>query len=359
MLICNLTKSKYSLSQISHITGLTIDEVKEKLGQFTNLTPHEVGLFIRKRQQGLELEQISQRYGVELADLKLFLPDDTDEADALAYRSLPTTTEETKQPSRPQPPKTLPKPQYSYKPTFFYCCLKGTNKLHRVNLLTGEKTCHEVRTYLFNWGCQWSDLPGGRLLITGGGNPKVKEVVKFDTLREWAVSSLPPMHTARSSHAVVYHSQYLYVLAGYRDSALSECERLDCAESRWEVLPDLPVAGAAMSAVELENCVYALGGNDEGCLDTVQKLNLDSLTWELIQLKLPQGSSWTACFKTDTQVFLVNDVTLLCFTPFQVKPVMTLPQCFWCFSSYYSRGTLYYEDGREISSLAVGDLTSL
>jgi hypothetical protein len=37
-----------------------------------------------------------------------------------------------------------------------------------------------------------------------------------------------------------------------------ECERYSCAESRWEVLPALPVAG--MSAVEVENSVYALGG---------------------------------------------------------------------------------------------------
>jgi hypothetical protein len=47
------------------------------------------------------------------------------------------------------------------------------------------------------------------------------------------------MHTARSDHAAVYHSQYLYVL-GYR-----ECERYVSAES--EVLPALPVACIYMS----------------------------------------------------------------------------------------------------------------
>jgi hypothetical protein len=51
-----------------------------------------------------------------------------------------------------------------------------------------------------------------------------------------------------------------------------------CAESRWEELPALPAAGWAMSAVELDNSLYALGGWSSSYLDTVQKLSLDSLT---------------------------------------------------------------------------------
>jgi hypothetical protein len=107
--------------------------------------------------------------------------------------------------------------------------------------------------------CRWSELPGGSLLITGG-HPREREVEKIDALREFALSSQPPMHITRTAHAAVYHSQYLYVLAGYGDSYLSECERYVCAESRWEVLAALPVAGDAMSAVELHNSLYALGG---------------------------------------------------------------------------------------------------
>jgi hypothetical protein len=229
--------------------------------------------------------------------------------------------------------------------------LPKRDKQARIDLLTGDKTYYEVPTYLFKWGCQWSDLPGRGLLITGGGNPVVREVMKIDTLREWAVSCVPPMHTARCSHAVVYHSQYLYVLRGYSENSLSECERYVCVESRWELWPVLPVAGAAMSAVELENSLYALGGNNgQSFSNTVQKLSLDSLTWELIQLKLPQASGWTPCFKVYNEVYLVSGVTLHSFTPTKVKPIKTVPQSFWCFSSYYNRGTLYYEDGRGISS---------
>jgi hypothetical protein len=120
------------------------------------------------------------------------------------------------------------------RPKFFYSCIYNTNMLHRVDLLTGERICYGVPNHQFKGSCRWSELPGGSLLITGGWNGRttLREVVKIDTLREYAVSSQPHMHTARQSHAAVYHSQYLYALGGYY---LRECERYSCAESRWKV----------------------------------------------------------------------------------------------------------------------------
>jgi hypothetical protein len=101
-----------------------------------------------------------------------------------------------------------------------------------------------------------------------------------------------------------------------------------------------------MSGVEVENSVYALGGHN----DTVQKLSLYSLTWQLMQLKLPQATYYFPCFKKDTEVYLVIAKTLYSFTPLQVKAVKTLDEDISCRSSYYSRGTLYYESDRGISS---------
>jgi hypothetical protein len=247
----------------------------------------------------------------------------------------------------PQYSKTLPKPQ-----DFFYCCEDETNKLHRVNVLTGEQSSHEVPSHKFKSGCHCTELPGGSLLFTGGMDPAVREVVKIDLLREYAVSALPPMHTARYSHAAVYHSQYLYVLAGFSGiHFLSECERYVCAESRWEVLPALPLAGGGMSAVELENSLYALGGYAS---DTVQMLCLETCIWEIMNIKLPLPCFLVPCFKIDTQVYLVIKDTLYSFTPFEVKPLKSLPESIVCCSSYYNRGTLYYESGGIIGSLTIG-----
>jgi hypothetical protein len=169
--------------------------------------------------------------------------------------------------------------------------------------------------------------------------------VKIDTLREFAVSSQPPMRNARSTHAGVYHSHYLYVLGGVRDDRyLSECERYVCAESRWEYLPGLPVACYGMSAVVLKNSLYVLGGYGvkQTELDTVQRLDLHRLTWRLMQLKLPHAGRWSPCFKTDSQVYLVMKNTLYSFTPPRVGLIKVLPRGFDSMTSYYSRGSLYY-----------------
>jgi hypothetical protein len=65
------------------------------------------------------------------------------------------------------------------------------------------------------------------------------------------------MHTARSNHAAVYHSQYFYVLREYNGRCLGE--RYSFAESRWEVLAALPVAGSYTRAVKVENISILLG----------------------------------------------------------------------------------------------------
>jgi hypothetical protein len=364
--ICTKSKLGHSLSQISELTGLTVDQVKQQLGQATGISPDELSSIFDMKQRGLSLELISQEFDVELEVLKQFLPQVTKKAvqtHALAdqgkgpydislgeraytpgspckSKSPHTTTEETKHPQPTTPHHT-----------FLYSFQDNTNQLHRVNLLTGEKSSHKVPHYQFKRDCRWSELPGGSLLFTGGFvdyRTSVRDVVRVDALREYAVCSQPPMHTARHNHAAVYHSQYVYVLG------TSECERYSCAESRWEVLPALPVAGAWMSGVEVENNVYALGGFVRSrLLDTVQKLSLDSLTWQLMQLKLPQAARLFPCFKTETQVYLVIKKTLYSFTPLEVKRIKTLDTITICHSSYYSRGTLYYECGGSIRSLAL------
>jgi hypothetical protein len=56
------------------------------------------------------------------------------------------------------------------------------------------------------------------------------------------------------------YSQHVYVLGGYNGRYMKECERYVCAESRWKGLPALPEGGMEISAVELDNSLYALGG---------------------------------------------------------------------------------------------------
>jgi hypothetical protein len=230
-------------------------------------------------------------------------------------------------------------------PTWIYSYKYGSHKLWRTDLVTGLQTCVLIPSYQFKLSCCWSELPGGSLLITGGGFIAGREVDKIDTLREFAVSRQPAMLTARAAHASVYHAQVLYVLGGYSDSWLKECERYVCAESRWEVVPPMPRAVCSMSGVVVEGSLYVLGGNYRNTsVDIVQKLSLDELAWKCMEFTLPHAGVCIPCFKlTDTEVCLVLKKQLYSFTPLHVLPLQPLPADIlsWYGPSYLNRGTLY------------------
>jgi hypothetical protein len=219
-----------------------------------------------------------------------------------------------------------------------------------------------VPSYTFKFGCCWSEVPGGSLLITGGRWPEVREVVRIDTRREFAVSHCPPMLTPRGLHAAVYHSPHLYILGGWNSRCLRQCERYVCAVNRWEALPPLPKACYGTSGVVVERSLYALGGIDESELDLVQKLSLKRFTWEIMQFRLPYAGDRIPCFKLrNTEVYLVVNKTLCSFTSFEVRPLKTLTEDIKSRSgvSYYHRGTLYCSsDQGGVLSLEIGSLSN-
>jgi hypothetical protein len=146
-------------------------------------------------------------------------------------------------------------------PTFIYSYKYNTDQLHKTSLATGEQSSHHVPSYRFKLGCCWSKVPGGSLLITGGGNPtEVREAVRIDTRRESAVAHCTPMLTPRRNHSAVYHTPHHYILGGFNVSGLSECERYVCAENQWEALPPLLQACYLTSGVVVESSLYVLGG---------------------------------------------------------------------------------------------------
>jgi hypothetical protein len=247
-------------------------------------------------------------------------------------------------------------------PTFIYSYLYDTDQLHRANLVTGEHSVYRVPSNTFKEVCFCSEVLGGSVLITGGGYPAVREVVRIDTRREFAASHCTPMLTPRRRHAAVYHTPHLYILGGWNDSYLRECERYVYAENRWEALPPIPKACSGTSGVVVESSLYALGGYGDSSLDLVQKLSLESLTWELMQFRLPFIGFDIPCFKLrDTEVYLVVNKTLCSFTAFEVRPLKMLTADIKCqFGvSYYRRGTLYCSSCYGgVRSLNIGSLSS-
>jgi hypothetical protein len=146
-----------------------------------------------------------------------------------------------------------------------------------------------------------------------------------EQLAETIEERLEPQSTSRRNHAAVYHTPHLYILGGLNGRCLSECERYVCAENRWEALPPLPRACYGASGVVVERSLYTLGGHYREELDWVQKLSLESLTWELMPFRLPFAGFGIPCFKLRyTEVYLVVNKTLCSFSAFKVRPLKTL-----------------------------------
>jgi hypothetical protein len=182
-------------------------------------------------------------------------------------------------------------------------------------------------------------------LITGGSPAVRGYVVKLDTLREFAYQlSLLCTLLGAAMQQCITPSVYMY-WAGTEVTGNLEgvCEVRMCRESMGSAA--MLVACYCLSAVVLENSLYALGGrNAEVVFDRVQKLSLDSLTWELMRLRLPQADYVIPCFKfRDAKVCLEINKTLYSFTPLKVTELKTLPEDIksWFGVSHYCRGTLY------------------
>jgi hypothetical protein len=92
------------------------------------------------------------------------------------------------------------------------------------------------------------------------------------------------------------------------------------------------------SGVVLESSLYALGGFEQEELDLVQRLSLESLTWELMQFRFPHAGGNNSCFKVrNAEVYFVVKKTLCSFTAFEVRPFKTLTKDIksWYGVSYY------------------------
>eukprot|EP00359_Climacostomum_virens_P005929 CAMPEP_0204905176 /NCGR_PEP_ID=MMETSP1397-20131031/5285_1 /ASSEMBLY_ACC=CAM_ASM_000891 /TAXON_ID=49980 /ORGANISM="Climacostomum Climacostomum virens, Strain Stock W-24" /LENGTH=175 /DNA_ID=CAMNT_0052074045 /DNA_START=271 /DNA_END=798 /DNA_ORIENTATION=- len=173
------------------------------------------------------------------------------------------------------------------------------------------------------------------------------------------------MNASSYAHSSIYFKGFLYVIGGSQGSGgISKCERYSSGGSQWEDLPPMPerVYLPSLLMQDSSQMLYVLGGsrfNGAGS-DFIQELDIPKLTWRLLELKLPLCTDSIACFKSDNEVYFVQQSTLyhLDLSAFQIKLRKLLSGTIKsCGPSYYSRGTLYATNtGGEAFKLSIGSL---
>ncbi|ELU12086.1 hypothetical protein CAPTEDRAFT_177411 [Capitella teleta] len=158
-------------------------------------------------------------------------------------------------------------------------------------------------------------FPGG-FIISGGYTRDIidcHECYSFKSHNsQWR--KLPPMGTARRSHASVYHDHHLYVVGGRdtsEESTLKSVEMLDMRSLQWSYLPPLPTSHADfLYAAFVSDRLYVFGGiTDEYASDPlfreVLEYNPSQRTWRLMS-PMPMDCSWGGAVSLDNRIYVTG-----------------------------------------------------
>lgn len=255
----------------------------------------------------------------------------------------------------------------SYLPGFTFSYKASTKELHMAKISTGEQSCIMLCSFSFMWGSVWCLMPGGALCVTGGyvRGKSVKDVVRIDSVKDFAVTQMAPMISRRSAHGSVAYQEYLYVVGGDKGKKYSkECERYSFNNNCWESIGNLPSPcyGTTVVVLEATHSLYAIGGEIIGQDDDlILRLCLDDLNWGVLNLTLPSPANCLPCFTmTDALMYFVIQGSLYSFCPQSetIKQVKALSCDFYCFGpSYYYNGTLFCSnDNGAVMKIDIGRL---
>ena len=104
-----------------------------------------------------------------------------------------------------------------------------------------------------------------------------------------------PMKIKRSYSAAVKWNATVVVTGGSAPVTAS-VEQFHPKTNQWTALPDLQVARYAHALVNIDSCLYAIGGENEAYepLSSIEKYNLGSKSWKLVST-LPTARSCLTC----------------------------------------------------------------
>lgn len=235
-------------------------------------------------------------------------------------------------------------------PKCIYSYNQGTNELYITLMHTQAGTYLQLPSFTFRSGCYWVELPCKRLVVTGGGDKPTREAVAIDSSREFAVNKMSPMLYERSYHSAVVYANYLYVIGGegLLKYALTDCERYDLIKNTWEEIEPLPKACYGLGAQVSNEFVYVLGGYiDSRALNSIQRLNLDTLKWDLLTVTLPAKEMFVICFiGDDSKLYFSVMKKLYRLTSTEVQYIKELYEFIGACGgpSYYYGDILYYSN---------------
>jgi hypothetical protein len=193
----------------------------------------------------------------------------------------------------------------------------NTSNLFITDLRDNTTQTHTIPNFTFRYSSQIALLPDGNLIITGGDN--VNEVWRINASEGCTMTPLAPMSAARFQHGSIYFEDFVYALGGFGTPPLETCERYNVNTNTWEALANMPVGVTLTTpcAIQPTKRIYILGGWREFKeTSQIQELDLASNTWTLLTVELPHTGLCLTTFKvgeTSSQIWFVEKFTLFNF----------------------------------------------
>lgn len=215
----------------------------------------------------------------------------------------------------------------------------------------------------FKAGIVWCILPYQRVCFNGGEHNRENSMTILDCLRERSFYTKTYIHSMRRFYALAYLDKHIYAVGGYEGTNCTDkCERFELANDNWASISPLPIAASNVSLVAMKESLrlYALGGLSLGPLNTIQVLDLASLTWTVLATTLPYKSFNIPSFQVNaSQLCFVQKNALLVFSPDSLAINLVKKFNFslsnYSGPCYFKRGTLYYSHDSGTLQQEIGD----
>mmetsp|Transcript_25024 Transcript_25024/g.43925 ORF Transcript_25024/g.43925 Transcript_25024/m.43925 type:complete len:384 (+) Transcript_25024:49-1200(+) len=324
--VCCALKEGHRLSEIEEQYQVSTEEIIRLVSKQSGMGEETVKQCFDLMEVGFSLEYISEMTHVDVDTLAHFLP--TEGAHIPLHPHLPDDAprQETElklaQPTQESDDSALRAGEAQVWPRYIYNLKRSYMDFYSMRVSTGQVYQYRLRLPTGNPTSVMTELPGGAIAITGGSTNLSYELLKdafiFEAWRDFAHIKLPSMFNSREEHGATFYRGYLYCIGGSKTYMKNECERLNLAEKRWEMLKPYPKPCKGMSLVALESpkCLYVLGGESSEGSNFIQRLHLDSLKWDVMTLKLPRSQKNLTSFKlNESEAYIFYAEELFLFKP--------------------------------------------
>ena len=150
----------------------------------------------------------------------------------------------------------------------------------------GNNECVKVMN-LPEWVDDGSDVASHRerVVIVGGYNRGAvdKRTLLFDMTDNTKVTQLPDLPVPRAYYTgVVLTDNDVYVVGGYNSNSgcLSSVYYLSLGSDAWQIMKAMPHGVQCPLVIQYQQCIYVLGGYNNGTQSSVSQYNIQDDTWK-------------------------------------------------------------------------------